>query len=208
MPLTGVGIRSASTQLSSRGGNLGSGFVVPQRVIRPGSFSVFSGGVETTVIPPWAIPLRVLIIIEDEKTAKQTAQRPQPPGPIHLNGWARVSLVFIFCLFVLACSPSRQRRLFPTTQIPPCTQLLRLHPPLLYLLTTLSKSPFGHLAAPSPSVGASLPKSIVERKSSTAWLHRPSARRSRTFHPLLHLPVTLRTSAHGTFRWTFHSGHT
>jgi len=55
--------------------------------------------------------------------------------------------------------------------------------------------------------GTSLPTS-VERKSSTARLHLSSARRSRIFHRPFHLPVSFFTSAHSTFCWAFHSGHT
>jgi len=40
----------------------------------------FSGGAETTILPPETIPLGAAIIIEDEESSKQTAEGPQPPG--------------------------------------------------------------------------------------------------------------------------------
>ena len=54
--------------------------------------------------------------------------------------------------------------------LPPGAQLLRLRPPLL------SHPDTSHPA--SPSAGSSLPTSVVERTSSTAWLNLSSARRS------------------------------
>ena len=59
----------------------------------------------------------------------------------------------------------------------------------------------------SSSAGTRLPTSVVERKSSTACPHLPSARRSRILHRLFHLPVSFRTSAHSIFCWAFNSGH-
>jgi len=65
------------------------------------------------------------------------------------------------------------------------------------------------LPAPSSSTGGtSLPTSVTVRKSSTAFPHVLSARRSRIFHWLFHLPVSICTSAHCTFCCNFHSGHT
>jgi len=62
-------------------------------------------------------------------------------------------------------------------------------------------------ASSSASAGTRLPTSIEERKSSTARLHLPSARRSRTFYRSFHLPVSFFTSAHRIFCCGFHSGH-
>jgi len=64
------------------------------------------------------------------------------------------------------------------------------------------------LTASSSSPGTPrLPTSVAVRKSSTARLHLPSARRSRTFHRSFHLPVSFFTSAHRIFCCGFHSGH-
>jgi len=63
------------------------------------------------------------------------------------------------------------------------------------------------LTASSSSPGTRLPKSVVERKFSTARPHLSSARRSRIFHRLLHLPVSFPTSAQRIFCWAFHSRH-
>ena len=63
------------------------------------------------------------------------------------------------------------------------------------------------LTASSSSAGTRLPTSVEERKSSTARLHLPSARRSRIFHRSFHLPVSFFTSAHRTFGSGFHSGY-
>jgi len=63
------------------------------------------------------------------------------------------------------------------------------------------------LTAASSTHGTRLPTSVVERKSSTARLHLPSASRSRTFHRSFHLPVSFFTSAHRIFCCGFHSGH-
>ena len=60
----------------------------------------------------------------------------------------------------------------------------------------------------SSSAGTLLFTSVAERKSCTAWLHLPSARRSRIFHRLFHLPVSLYTSDHRIFCWAFHPGRT
>jgi len=62
-------------------------------------------------------------------------------------------------------------------------------------------------ASSSASAGTRLPTSVEERKSSTARLHLPSARRSRTFHRPFHLPVSFFTSAHRIFCCGLHSGH-
>ena len=51
----------------------------------------------------------------------------------------------------------------------------------------------------SSSVGTSLPTSVAERKSNTAWLHWPSARRSRILHRLFDFPLSFRTSSHRIF---------
>jgi len=40
----------------------------------------FSGRVESTVLPPEATPLRPTVIIDDEVTAKRTAEGPHPPA--------------------------------------------------------------------------------------------------------------------------------
>jgi len=63
------------------------------------------------------------------------------------------------------------------------------------------------LTAYSSSAGTRLPTSVDERKSSRAWLHLPSARRSRSFHQSFHLPVSFPTSAHRIFCCSFHFGH-
>jgi len=63
------------------------------------------------------------------------------------------------------------------------------------------------LTASSYSAGTRLPTSVAARKSSTARLHLPSARRSFTFHRSFHLPVSFFTSAHRIFCCGFHSGH-
>jgi len=55
--------------------------------------------------------------------------------------------------------------------------------------------------------GGGLPTSVVERKFSTARPHLSSARRSRIFHRLFHLPVSFPTSAQRIFCWAFHSRH-
>jgi hypothetical protein len=60
----------------------------------------------------------------------------------------------------------------------------------------------------SSSAVTSLPSSVAERNSNTAWLHLSSARRHRIFHLLLHLPIPFYTSVHRIFCWAFHSGHT
>jgi len=48
---------------------------------------------------------------------------------------------------------------------------------------------------------------FVERKSGTAWLQLPSARRSRILHLHFHLPVSYRTSAHRIVCCGFHPGN-
>jgi len=62
-------------------------------------------------------------------------------------------------------------------------------------------------ASSSASAGTRLPTSVADRKSSTARLHLPSARRSRTFHRPFRLPVSFFASAHKIFCCGFHSGH-
>jgi len=59
----------------------------------------------------------------------------------------------------------------------------------------------------SSSAGTRLPTSVEVMMSSTAWLHLSSARRSRTFHRLFHLFVSLNTSAPRIFCCGFHSGY-
>jgi len=70
-----------------------------------------------------------------------------------------------------------------------------------------SSSDIALTASSSSAPSAHLPTSVVERKSSTARLHLPSASRSRTFHRSFHLPVSFFTSAHRIFCCGFHSGH-
>jgi len=60
----------------------------------------------------------------------------------------------------------------------------------------------------SPSDGASLLKSVVERKSSPAWLHLPLARRSWILHRLFLLLLSSHNYAYRIFCWAFHLGHT
>ena len=81
---------------------------------------------------------------------------------------------------------------------------------LLFPLPALPALPFSHSGAPLPaasSAGTSLPTSAVERNSGTAWLHLPSARRSRILHRHILLPLSFSTSTHRIFCWHFHSGH-
>ena len=73
----------------------------------------------------------------------------------------------------------------------PGTQLLSLRPFLLFPLPMLPILPFRHPAPRAFSAGASLLTSVVERKPSTAWLHLPSASRSRVLNQLLPPPSFL-----------------
>jgi len=60
------------------------------------------------------------------------------------------------------------------------------------LSSSRSRSPelsFRHLAPRVFLTRTSFPTSVVERNSSTAWLHAPSARRSRSLNRLFPLPV-------------------
>jgi len=71
-----------------------------------------------------------------------------------------------------------------------------------------SRSSHSDASLPSLSSASTfLPTSVALRKSSAAWLHLASARRSRIFHRLFHLPVSFHTSAHSIFCWAFCSGH-
>jgi len=63
-------------------------------------------------------------------------------------------------------------------------------------------------ASSQARAGASLPTSVVERKSSTALLHLSSASRSRTFQRLFHLPISFLTSTHRSFCWPLQAAHT
>jgi len=90
----------------------------------------------------------------------------------------------------------------------PGPQLHSLRLPLLPPLPALPEPPFRRLA-PRVLLSQHFPSHIVAvRKPSTAWLHLSSARRSRIFHRLFHLPGSFRTSAYRIFCWAFHSGHT
>jgi len=64
------------------------------------------------------------------------------------------------------------------------------------------------LVSPSGSGGTRLPTSVVERKSSTAYPHLPSASRSLTVYLLFHRLVSFITSTHRIFCCIFHSGYT
>jgi len=80
------GVRSASAQLDNRRRQLGPRL----RSLPEGDQARelecvvpalgFVCGVETTVLPAEVIPLRAAIIAEDQKTTKQAAEGPQPPG--------------------------------------------------------------------------------------------------------------------------------
>jgi len=81
------------------------------------------------------------------------------------------------------------------------TQLLDLHPPLLFPL--LPEFPLRCLAwCVFLSRGwHQPPTSVVQRKSRIGWLHRSSAERSRILNRSIPFPVCLRTSAHKIFCW-------
>jgi len=72
------------------------------------------------------------------------------------------------------------------------------------LLSRTSHSDASHCASSSTGARASLPISVVDRKSSTALLHLSSARRSRIGNQLLPLPVSFHTTFHSTFCCSFH----
>jgi len=72
------------------------------------------------------------------------------------------------------------------------------------LLSQTSHSDASLCASSSTGAGASLPTSVVDRKSSTALLHLSSARRSRIGNRLLPLPVYFHSSFHSTFCRSFH----
>jgi len=71
------------------------------------------------------------------------------------------------------------------------------------LLSRTSHSDASLCASSSTGAGASLPTSMVDRKSSTVLLHLSSARRSRIGNRLLPLPVSFHTSFHSTFCCSF-----
>jgi len=93
-----------------------------------------------------------------------------------------------------------KQRLFLTLT----TQLLGLRPPLLSLSLHPLRSQSDASLPASPPAGTSLPTSVVEWKSSTAWLHLTSARRSRILSRLFPFPLSSRTSAHRIFCWAFY----
>ena len=61
----------------------------------------------------------------------------------------------------------------------------------------------GRLPLPLPALR---PTCVEARKSRIAWLHRGSAKRSRIFQRLFHLPVSFLTVLHIIFCCVFHSG--
>jgi len=92
---------------------------------------------------------------------------------------------------------------------PPPVCHVRSPPPVRHIWTPIILTPLRHFTPPSPSFsgGTSLPTSVVERKSSTAWLHRSSAGRSRIYHRFLRLPLSFPTSAHKIFCCPLHLQH-
>ena len=72
------------------------------------------------------------------------------------------------------------------------------------LLCQTSHSDASLCVSSSTGAGASLPTSVVDRKSSTALLHLSLARRSRIGNRLLPRPVSFHTSLHSTFCYSFH----
>jgi hypothetical protein len=84
----------------------------------------------------------------------------------------------------------------------PGTQLLRLHPLLLFYFSQLreSHSDTSLRASSSAATGISLRTSVVERKSMTGWLHLASVRVSDFVPPQ---PVSFCTSTDRIFCWAF-----
>jgi len=72
------------------------------------------------------------------------------------------------------------------------------------LLSRTSHSDVSLYAPSSTGARASLPTSVVDRKSSTALLNLSSARRSPIGNRLLPLPISFHTSFHSTFCCSFH----
>jgi len=102
-------------------------------------------------------------------------------------------------LLLLVCGCHEGRCWQEQRWFPPGTQLLRLQPPLLFPLPALPALSFRPSFPTSSLAGTSLLTSVVERKSSTVWLHLLSARKSRILNRLFPLPLSFRTSAHRIF---------
>jgi len=161
------------------------------------------GWIGTTVVPP-------------QRPVPPQHSTPPPPAP-HRTSWrqrgrAQLTSARARDAARRRCRAHENDRVRPQqlhVRAPEKALQVQEGPPLIFPLSELPELPLRHLApaSPSPSGGTSLPTSVVEMKSSTAWLHLATASRSRIFLRRFHLPVSSLTSAHRIFCCHLHLEH-